>query len=327
MNHPSKQTLRRFAGASLLAAMCALPMHAGAQAAYPSKVVKVIVPFPPGSPPDAVARVWAERLTQSTGQAFIIENKPGAGTFVGTQAVTSSPADGYTLLYTVATTTSINPYVFKSMPYKVEDLVPVSQILTIPFILVVAQDSPYNNAGDLVKAAESTPGKLNYASYGIGQATHVAFAKLVKMAGVSMTHIPYKDGGLSDIIGGNVQASFEPSNTAIPMIAAKKLKGIGVSTPQPLAAMPQIRPVGETVKGFAVSSWQGLFAPKGTPPDVVARLAALTQKVVESDDFRARLRDLGMVPVGSSPGEFQRFVKDDAAAWAKVVRENDIRAE
>lgn len=298
-----------------------------AETVFPEKVVRVVVPFPAGSPPDVVARLWAERLGRMTGQPFIIDNKPGAATFIGAQAVAGATPDGYTLLYTVSTTTSINPYVFKQLPYKAEDLIPVSQILSIPFVLVVGQQSQYASTSDLVKAAKSAPDSLNYASYGIAQASHVTFAKFMKTAGISMSHIPYKDGGLTDVMSGSVQASFEPSNTAIPLVAAKKLKALAVSTPQRLPVLPQVPTVAETIPGFSVLSWQGLFAPKGTPPEVVAKLAAMTQKVVAAEDFQARLRDLGMIPVGSGATEFQRFVKDDAAAWAKVVRDNDIKAE
>ncbi|MDO8777001.1 MAG: tripartite tricarboxylate transporter substrate binding protein [Burkholderiaceae bacterium] len=326
-NAPLLPSLRRrgLLLSTLAAAITLLPSLA--QAAYPSKVVKVILPLPAGSPPDVVARLWAERVSKATGQAFIIDNRAGAATIIGAQAVASAPADGYTLLYTISSTISINPYVYKTLPYKPEDFEPISRILTLPLVLVVSANSPLKTAADLIKAAKAAPGKMNYASYGQGQPSHVTFARFLNMAGISMTHVPYKDGGIPDIIAGNVDASFDPSNTAIPMITGGRLRALAVTSPQRLSMLPDVPTVAEFIPGFAADPWQGLFAPKGVPPEIVARLAALTQDVVRSEDFRARLRDLGMLPVGSSPAEFRTYLAEDSKAWAKVVRDNNIRMD
>jgi tripartite-type tricarboxylate transporter receptor subunit TctC len=308
-------------------AAIAAPLSTHAQQPYPSKVVRIILPLPAGSPPDVVARVWADRLNKATGQPFIVDNRPGASTIIGAQAVSSAPPDGYTLLYTISTTISINPYVYKALPYKPEDFEPISRILTSPLILVVAPKSPYKSTTDLISAAKANPGKLNYASYGPGQPSHVIFARFLSMAGVSITHVPYKEGGLTAIIAGDVDASFEPSNTAIPMITGGKLRALAITSPQRVSTLPDVPTVAETIPGFVADPWQGLFAPKGTSPEIVGKLASLTQEVVRSEDFRARLRELGMVPVGSTPAEFRTYLAEDGKAWAKVIRDNNIVLE
>lgn len=305
----------------------AAPLSAFAQQPYPSKVVRVVVPLPAGTAPDVVARIWADYLNKATGQPFIVDNRPGAATIIGAQAVSNAPPDGYTLLYTISTTISINPYVYKTLPYKAEDFEPVSRILTLPLVLVVPPKSPYNSAKDLISAAKAKPGKLNYASYGSGQPSHVVFARFLSAAEVSMTHVPFKDGALAAIISGDVDAMFDPTTTSIPMITSGKVRALAITSPQRVNTLPDVPTVAETIPGFVADPWQGLFAPKGTPPDVVAKLASLTQQAVRSEDFRARLRELGMVPVGSTPAEFRTYLTEDGKAWAKVIRDNSIVLE
>lgn len=314
---------RRHAILAILS-MAAAPRLPFAQSAYPSRPVKVVLPFPAGTPPDVVARLWAERISKQTGQPFVIDNRAGAATIIGAQAAANAPPDGYTLLYTISSTISINPYVYKTLPYKAEDFLPISRILTLPLVLVVSPNSAYKNVADLIKAAKAAPGTLNYASYGVGQPSQVTFARFLNAAGISMTHVPYKDGGLTDIISGNVQASFEPSNTAIPMIAGGRLRPLAITSPARLSMLADVPTISETIPGFVADPWQGLFAPKGTPADIVAKLAVLTQQVVRSESFEKTLRDFAMVPVGSTPAEFQAYLAEDGKAWAKVVKENNI---
>ncbi len=318
--------VRRGLCAALLAAL-SMPIAAVAQGAYPNKVIRVVVPFGPGSSPDIIARFWGERLSKSLGQTVIIDNKPGASTIIGAQAVATAPADGYTLLYTVNNTTSINPYVYKTLPYKVEDFVPVSRILSVPYVLVVSANSPVKTLSDLVAAAKSRPGQLNYASYGIGQGTHVAMAWFLNATGTSMTHVPYKDGGITDVMSGQVAASFDAATTAIPQIQGGKLRALAVSGPRRVDALPGVPAVAETVPGFLGDSWHGVLAPKGTPQEVIDKLQAALREIVATDEFRKRLHDLGLVPVGSTPAEFAKFLTDDARAWGKVVADNNIRTE
>ncbi|MBH1962924.1 MAG: tripartite tricarboxylate transporter substrate binding protein [Comamonadaceae bacterium] len=298
-----------------------------AQGAFPDRPIRVVVPFGAGSSPDVISRLWGEQLSKAVGQPVIIDNKPGAATIIGTQAVLAAPADGYTLLYTVSNTTSINPYIYKNLPYKAEDLMPVSRILSVPLVLVVSANSPIKSVQQLVQAGKDKPGKMNYASYGIGISTHVAMARFLSSAGISMTHVPYKDGGLIDVMNGNVDVSFEPSTTAMGQLKAGKLRALGVSSLKSVAALPGVPPIADVYPGFVGDSWHGILAAKGTPAPVINKIAGISQQIIDSEEFRKRLTDLGLVPAGGSIREFQAFMAEDAKAWSKVVKDYDIKAE
>lgn len=310
------------AGASL-----GLPSLAPAQGTFPSKPIRMIVPFGAGSSPDVIARLLSEQLSKGLGQPVVIDNKAGASTIIGAQLAAASLPDGHTLLYTVNNTTSINPYVYKTLPYKAEDFVPVVRVLSVPYVLVTSSQSPYKTLGDVITAAKARPDGLNYGSYGIAQGTHVAIARLLNEAGATMTHVPYKDSPIPDVMSGAVAVSFEPTTTAIPHIKAGKLRALAVSGSKRVDALPNVPTVSETLSGFVGDSWHGIFAPKGTPEDVVVKINALAQKIIASEEFQDRLKSLGLVPAGGSPADFRRFLADDAKAWAKVVRDNDIKVE
>jgi len=306
----------------------ALPLLAMAQgASYPNKPIRVVVPFGAGSSPDVIMRLMSEPMSKALGQPIVVENRAGASTIIGAQSVASAPGDGYALLYTVNNTTSINPYVYKTLPYKPEDFVPVVRVLSVPYVLVTSPQSPYKTLAQLMAAARAKPDTLTYASYGIGQGTHVAMARMLNMAGATMVHVPYKDSALTDLMAARVVTAFDPSTTTIPYIQAGKLHALAVSGPKRIEALPDVPTVGETFPGFVGDSWHGLLAPKGTPPDVVNKVNAVAQTIIASAGFQARLKDLGLVPAGGTPADFRQFLKDDAQGWAKVVRDNHIRAE
>jgi len=306
----------------------ALPLLAMAQAAsYPSKPIRVVVPFGAGSSPDVIMRLMSEPMAKALGQPIVVENRAGASTIIGAQSVANAPADGYSLLYTVNNTTSINPYVYKTLPYKPQDFVPVVRVLSVPYVLVTSPQSPYKTLADLMAAAKARPDTLTYASYGIGQGTHVAMARMLNMASATMVHVPYKDSALTDLMAARVVTAFDPSTTTIPYIKAGKLHALAVSGPQRIEALPDVPTVGETFPGFVGDSWHGLLAPKGTPAEVVTKVNAVAQTIIASAGFQTRLKDLGLVPAGGSPEDFRKFLKEDAQGWAKVVRDNNIRAE
>lgn len=306
----------------------ALPLLAMAQgASYPNKPIRVVVPFGAGSSPDVIMRLMSEPMSKALGQPIVVENRAGASTIIGAQSVASAPGDGYALLYTVNNTTSINPYVYKTLPYKPDDFVPVVRVLSVPYVLVTSPQSPYKTLAQLMAAARAKPDTLTYASYGIGQGTHVAMARMLNMAGATMVHVPYKDSALTDLMAARVVTAFDPSTTTIPYIQAGKLHALAVSGPKRIEALPDVPTVGETFPGFVGDSWHGLLAPKGTPPDVVNKVNAVAQTIIASAGFQARLKDLGLVPAGGTPADFRQFLKDDAQGWAKVVRDNHIRAE
>ena len=328
---PSPSTTRRLGlrvlGATAFAACSFVPATAAAQAAYPNKPIRIIVPFPAGTSPDAIARLWSEKLAKSIGQAVIVENKPGAATIIGAQLVATAPADGYTLLYTAQNTMSINPYVYKTLPYKTDDLIPVHHVCAVPLVLITAAGSRVKSLADLMQAAKTEPGKLNFASYGIGQGTHVTMVHLLNNAGASMTHVPYKDGGILDVMSGVIDVSFEASTTALPQIKGGKIRALAVSSAKQLEALPDVPTIAETIPGFTADSWHGVLAPHGTPADIVAKIAAESQKIVDSPDFRAKLRDFALTPLGGTPGNFRKFIADESSVWAKVVKDNDIKVE
>lgn len=301
--------------------------QAPAAAAWPTKPIRIVVPFPAGTSPDVIARHWSDRLGKALGQTVIVDNKPGAATIIGAQLAATAPADGYTILYTAQNTMSINPHVYRALPYKPSDFVPVSHVASVPLVLIVPVNSPYRSVKDLLDAAKANPGKLNYASYGIGQGTHVVMARLLHGSGVQMTHVPYKDGGILDVIGGAVNVSFEASTSALPQVAGGKLRALAVTSTRRLEALPDVPTVAETVPGFIGDSWHGVFVPRGTPADVVARIAAESQKIVASDDFRARLREAGLTPRGGTPAEFAAYLADESRVWSQVVKDNDIKVE
>lgn len=328
-NHPKAQQGGLFTRRSVLTALAAAPAlsAAWAQTLFPDKPIRVIVPFAAGISPDVIARLWGERLSKLTGQPVIIDNKPGAASIIGTQAALSAPADGHTLLYTVANTLSINPYIYKSLPYKVDDLRPVSHILSVPLVMVVSAKSPFQSLQDLVNAAKAKPGGLNYATYGTGTSMHVAMGRFMTAAGIKMTHVPYKDSPMSDIIAGTVDVLFEPSTTAVGHIKAGKIRALGITSAKRVAAVPDVASIADSYPGFVGDSWHGVFAKQGTPPAVIERLSAYSQQILADEEFRKRLTDLGLIPMGGGVASFSRFLSEDSAAWSKVVKDYDIKAE
>ena len=305
----------------------ALTPAAFAQSRYPSKPLRLIVPFPAGTSPDVIARLWSERFAKSTGQSVVVENRPGAGTIIAAQAVAAAPADGYTLFWTVNNTFSINPYVYRSLPYKLDDFVPLTRILSVPFVLLVSADSRIRSLEDLMRESKSRPGALNYASPGIGTSPHVIMARLLNAAGLTMTHVPYKENYLSDLIAQRIDVAFDASTTTIANLKGGKVRALGISSAQRVEALADVAPLADTFPGFAGESWHGVFAPRGTPEDIVSAIVDHSQRIVASPDFRGTLTGYGLVPAGGSSAEFRQFLAADASAWARVIRSNNITVD
>ena len=322
-NRLSRRTVLGIAGALLAGASG----FTNAQPAYPSRPVKLMVPFPAGTSPDVIARLWGDEFSKATGQAVVVDNRPGASTIIAAQAAANAAPDGYTLLWTVNNTFSINPYVYKKLPYKAEDFIPVTRILSVPYVLVTSNDSKIRSLQDLIREAKARPDAMTYASAGIGQGTHVAMARLLGQAGISMTHVPYKDYFLPDVIAQRVDVAFDASTGAIPQVKAGKVRALGVSSAKRIAGLPDVPAIAEVLPGFVGDSWHGIFAPKGTPVPVLASLLAQSQKIVALPEFRAKLDGYGLTPVGEPPEAFRQFLGEDARSWAKVVKDNHITAE
>ncbi len=323
------RTLTTMAGLAGMAGL-ALALTAGqarAQADYPNKPVKVIVPFPAGTSPDVVARLWAERLSQALGQPFVVDNRPGAATIVGAQAAATAPADGYTLLYTAQNTVSINPFVYKNLPYKADDFVPISQVAEVPLLLITSTKSNTRTLQEMIAQAKQNQGKFNFASFGIGQGTHVVMQRVLNAADIRMTHVPYRDGGMNDVIAGNVDFSFDASTTAIPQIKAGKLRALAVSSTRRLDALPDVPTIAESIPGFMSDSWTGVLVRRGAPREVIQKISSETAKILASESFQKRLSDVGLRTGLADPAEFARFIANESVVWSKVVRDNNISVE
>ena len=324
MRHPSRRQVISALGLALTAGR---PVSSFAQPAYPTKSVRVIVPFPAGTSPDVIARLWGDRFMRATGQAVVIDNRPGASTIIAAQAAAAAPADGYTLLWTVNNTFSINPFVYQKLPYKLDDFSPVTRILSVPYVLVVSAETRFRTFEELIQEARTKPGSLSYASAGIGGGLHVAMARLLNAAGVSMVHVPYKDYFGTDLIAQRVDVALDATTTALPQIRGGKYRALAVTSPKRIDALPDCPAIAETYPGFAGDSWQGIFVPKGTPDQISMSLAAQSRRIVESVDFRSALQGYGLTPVEDSMATFRQFLSEDARAWAKVVKDNAIKVE
>lgn len=300
-----------------------------ALAAYPDKPVKLVVPFSPGGGTDLIARTLGTGMSQTLGQPVIIENKPGAGTIIGTDAVAKSPADGYTLVV-ASFAHAVNPSLMPKLPYAADKaFTPVMLIGKGPNVLVVRADSPYKSVNDVVAAARAQPEKLSYASQGNGTSAHLAGEMFTNLAKVKMTHVPYKGAGpaITDLLGGQVDMMFATASAVATFIEGGKLRALAVTSADRSPALKGVPTVAETVPGYAVESWYGLYAPAGTPADVVAKLNAAAKKAAQSPDFRKRIESEGLVVSAGAPNELDTYVRGEEARWRKIVKENNVKAE
>ncbi len=305
-------------------AVAAAALAAGAFAqGYPNKPVKIVVPYPPGGPTDIVARVVAQKLTEQTGQPFLVDNRGGAGGNIGAEAVSHSPPDGYTLL--VATTAhAINRSLFKTLGYDLmKDFVPVSQLTAGPLVIVANPALPAKSVKELIALAKAKPGELTFASSGNGQSTHLAAELFDTMAGIKMTHVPYKGSApaLTDVMGGQVSLFFDTMLSAMPHVRSGKLKALAVTSAARSPAAPELPTVAESgLPGYEAIAWNGLVAPASTPKEVVARLNAELKKALELPEIRERFAAQGFAAAWSSPERYGAFLDAEVDKWAKVVK-------
>ena len=291
-----------------------------AQADYPSRPVKIIVPFAAGGPADNYARFIAQRLTNDLKQPFVVEDRPGAGSIIGTEAVAKSPADGYTLLL-MSNTHTVNESLVPNKPFNLmNDFVGIAPINYSDLMLVVHPSVPAKTLPELIQLAKSKPGKLNYASSGTGTPYHMAGELFKHLAGVKITHIPYKgsSGARTDVVGGQVDMMFDAVTTMANM--AKEGKVRGLATTGKTRYQPDMPTVAETVPKYEATIWLGLMAPKGTPPEIVSKLNAEVRKIVALPEVKNLWASQGAVPMSMNVAQFQQYLKDDIAKWANIVK-------
>jgi len=323
----AQTTARRLLAAFIGATAALASIHTGA--AYPDKPIRLVVPFAPGGGTDTIARTLAAAMSTELGKQIIIDNKPGAGTILGTDAVAKSAPDGYNIV--IATFAhAVNPSLVPKLPYAQDKaFAPITLIGKGPNVLVVRADSPYKTVKDIVDAARAKPGTLTYASQGNGTSAHLAGEMLTNLAGIQMTHVPYRGAGpaITDLMGGQVDMIFGTAAAVSPFVQSGKLRAIAVTSPQPSPSLKGIPTIAATVPGYAVESWYGLYAPAGTPPDVIQKLSAAAKKAARSPEFAKRIEQEGLEVTASDPAELDRYVKAEEVRWRKIVKENNIKPE
>jgi tripartite-type tricarboxylate transporter receptor subunit TctC len=309
-----------------------------AQGAWPSKPVRIVVPFAAGGTTDILARALAPEFQRVFGQPFVVDNKPGAGGNNGSAEVAKSPGDGYHFLMGTVGTHAINPSLYARMPYDhVKDFAPVTLVAGVPNVLVMnpatAQKYGVNSVADLVKALKANPGRLNMASSGNGTSIHLAGELFKTLTGTFMVHIPYRGSGpaLIDLIGGTMDVMFDNLPSALPHIKNGRLKALAVTSGQRSAAVPDLPTIAEAggpaLKDYEASSWFGLLAPAGTPAEIVARVQQETAKAMGTPEIKARLESQGAIPSGITPAQFAAFIGAETAKWAKVVKASGAKVD
>ena len=301
-----------------IAAPCAVAQD------YPTRNVTVIVPFTPAGSTDLLARMAAQAWEQRLGKSFVVENRPGAGQQIGVNAVAKADPDGYTLLMATSSAMGVNPTLYKHIAYDpVKDFQPIAMMAHLPFILVVNNDLPVKNLAEFIAYAKANPGKLSYGSGGVGASHHLYGEMFNSLAGVKMTHVPYKGTvpALNDVIAGHIQVLFSDAPPALPQIVGGKVRALGVTTGKRIPAAPDIPPLNDTLKGFDSAPWQMLDAPAGTPMPVVEKLHKAMVEYIASPEGHKKLLEMGLVPgEPTSPADLAKFVAKDVAAWGDLVK-------
>ena len=312
----------------LLGGLLALLGTVAAAQGYPNKPIRMVVTFPPGGAPDILARLFADKA--QLGQPVVVDNKPGAGGNIGAEQVAKSPADGYMLVMGTVGTHSINGALYSKMPYDmVKDFTPVAHVASAPNLLVVTNDLPVKSVAELVSYMKANPNKLSFGSPGIGTSVHVSGELFKSLTGTTMQHVPYKGRqfAIPDLVGGQIQVMFDNMPSALPMAKEGKIRALAQTTAKRSAAAPDIPTVAETVPGFEATTWFAVFAPAGTPKDIVAKVNAEMLRVFKLPDVADKLKTLGLETWISTPEELARYQASEITKWAKVVKDSGARAD
>jgi tripartite-type tricarboxylate transporter receptor subunit TctC len=300
-----------------------------ALAAFPEKPIRLVVPFSPGGGTDLIARTLSAEMSKDLGQPIIVENKPGAGTMIGTDNVAKSAADGYSIVI-ASFAHAVNPALQPQLSYgSNEAFAPVMLIGRGPNVLVVRPDGKFQSVADIVSAAKADPEKLTYASQGAGTSAHLAGELFANLSDIKINHIPYRGAGpaLTDLLGGQVDMMFATAAAVSNFVETGRLKALGVTTADPSPAFKDIKPIAETVPGYFVDSWYGLYVPTGTPAEVIERLNAAARKAARSPDFARKVEQEGLMVSAGSPAELDAYVKKEEQRWAQVLKEINVKSD
>jgi tripartite-type tricarboxylate transporter receptor subunit TctC len=326
----NRRTLIAALAASLVVAV-AVPPAALAQTAFPTRPIRIVVPFPPGGTTDILARAAAQKMAEAWKEQAVVDNRPGAGGNIGAELVAKAPPDGYTMLMGTVGTHSINASLYAKMPYDhVRDFAPVILVAAVPNVLVVHPSVPVNTVAELIAYAKANPGKLNFASSGSGTSIHLAGELFKVMAGVQMAHVPYKGSApaIADLVGGQVQLMFDNLPSALPQITAGRLRALGVTSAQRAPALTGVPTIAESgLPGYEASSWFGLLAPAGTPKDVVAKVNGEVARWLASPEAKEKLLSQGANAAGGTPEDFARHIAAETAKWQQVVKASGAKVD
>lgn len=303
---------------------------ARAQQEYPTRVIRWIVSFAPGGSGDVLSRLLSPGLSKALGQPVVIENKTGAGGNIGGAFIAQSPPDGYTIGFAYSGTYSINPSVYANMPFKQSDFVPIIWLSTVPMIIVVPADLPVRTVRELIDLDKKSPGKLNFGSAGLGSINHLAGVVFNNMAGTTLTHVPYRGGApaTAALLSGEISLIFAEPASVVPHLKAGKLRALAVTSARPSRLMPELPTVADSgLPGFDVTSWNGMLAPAGTPPPIVARLNAEFNRLLSDPAIQEQMLGLGFEAVGGTPQQFGDQISAETVRWAKVVKQIGMKLE
>ena len=299
--------------------------------AYPTKPIRLVVPYPPGGGTDFFARTVSAKLSENLGQQVIVDNRPGAATIIGAEAVAKSAPDGYTILLGDTATFAVNPSLYKKLPYDpLKSFEPITLTGRFALLLVVYPSVQANNVAEWIALAKAKPGALNYASPGPGSPHHLAMELLRQRTGVTLVHVPYKGAApaMQDLLGGQIPTMFLDFAAGAPQIKAGKIRALAVASPKRLAAMPDLATLAESgLPGYEAWAWQGLVAPAGTPAEIITRLGSEYARAISDAGVRQKIVDAGIDPLQSSPQEFSGYIRSEQAKWAKVVKDGNITVE
>ncbi len=323
MKSTRRRVLQLTAGAALLPPLRRLAFAD----AYPSRPVQIVVPFPAGSSPDIIARLSGQWLAERLGQNFVAQNRPGAGGNIATEIVVRADPDGYTILADVLSNV-LNASLYHHLSFNfLTDIAPVATVANAPYIVLTTKSLPAKTIPELIAYAKANPGKINFASGGIGTASHIFGLLFMTMAGIQLVHVPYRTNYMPDLIGGQVQMVINPIPQAVEFVKAGKVRALAVTTKERLAAFPDLPTVAQFVPGYEAVGWYGIGAPKSTPSDVVNKLNAAVNAALDEPAPKARLAALGVEPMKKTPAEFAQFVAAEDDKWGKVIRAANLKLD